>query len=370
MDNAARQTVGRDDARYFAQTGHSVGPEFARFFDHYGPTICGFPITDVVIENGVKTQYFENLALEERAPGDVRMKRLGEAALAAMHRAARETARAAVARPEVVDLADSLPRHGSRTYPQRTLSDIRYLVLHHSGASGAVGPRAIAEEHVTANDWPGIGYHFVVDTAGTIYRTQDMTVVSHHARQFNPVAVGVALLGDLSSDVPTAEQLAAASQLLASLLADLGLPLDAVRGHREIVRTPCPGETFQSVWRPRLMQAIAELLGEAVPAPESGAAKLGASSAAPAARSGDLGLAGAAAAARRSEVTGQDWAGPEELGPDGVSRAWGPPREPADAPPSHSSMSVRSRNATALVAEPRDQASDAEPDEDATHHRD
>jgi hypothetical protein len=264
MDNEPRQTSSATAPRFFAESGHTVGEPFVRFLEHFGLTVCGLPVTEVLIENGVKTQYFQNLALEELAPGQVRVKPLGEIVLAAKRRDARRMPREGLVRPDIVDVAASLPRHGSRTYPLRTLSDIRYIVIHHSGASSDVGVRAIAGEHVVANDWPGIGYHFVISADGTIFRTQDLTVVCHHARQFNPVSVGVALLGDLSSGQPTAEQLRSAADLVAGLLSDLGLPPDAVRGHREMVPTPCPGETFLSVWKPRLMQSVAEILGEPI----------------------------------------------------------------------------------------------------------
>jgi hypothetical protein len=49
--------------------------------------------------------------------------------------------------------------------------------------------------------------------------------------------------------------------LLAKLLYDLGLPMDAVRGHREMVPTPCPGETFLPVWKPRIVDATNRRLG-------------------------------------------------------------------------------------------------------------
>ncbi len=228
---------------------------FRSFFAHYGPTLCGRPLGEVVIEEGRRRQYFECLALEEHEPGRLRLVRLGEAWMAI-----RQGQRAVRAERShaIVDVSRSLRRDPAQHYNLRPLCDIRYLVLHHTGASAAFGPEAIATAHVEENGWPGIGYHFVIDLAGTIYRTQDLTVVSYHARQFNPASVGIALMGDLTSAQPTPGQLEATADLIAGLLFDLGLPLDAVRGHREMVPTPCPGDPFLRVWRPRLMTAIQE----------------------------------------------------------------------------------------------------------------
>ncbi len=241
-----------DDGRYFVETGHWVDGPFLSFYEHFGPTLCGLPVTDALIEGGVRTQYFECLALEEHEPGRIRVKSLGRQYLALV--ASNQTGETAP--PPVVDLRHDLRRDPTQHYPTRALSEIRYLVIHHTGVGSEVGPAEIAAQHVEGNGWPGIGYHYVVGAGGTVHQTQDLTVVSYHARQFNPVAIGIALVGDLSSALPTASQLDSTAHLVAGLLSQLGLPADAVRGHREMVPTPCPGESFLRVWKPSLMQAV------------------------------------------------------------------------------------------------------------------
>ncbi len=230
---------------------------FRAFYDHYGPGLCGEPL-DRVDEGGVPTQYFRNLALEELEPGVVRLKPLGEAWLARQD--VLVPAYADGDAPAHVDMVDRLPRDPAQAYPNRPLSDIRYLVIHHTGAPEDVNPHRIAREHVEQNGWPGIGYHYVIGTDGTRYRTQDLTAVSYHAAQFNPAAVGIALAGDWTQAVPPPAQLVAAAVLLAELCADLGLPFSAIRGHREMVPTGCPGELFLSAWKPRLVAIAAERL--------------------------------------------------------------------------------------------------------------
>jgi hypothetical protein len=233
----------------------SFQPEapFRAFYAHYGPAICGRPISGLIEEAGVPTQYFEHLALQERVPGQVSLKALGSVWLAE---------RGAVdlldegALPASVDLRDRLSKHPSAEYPLRRLADIRYLVIHHTGAGPEFGPERIAVEHVEANGWPGIGYHYVIDTAGMVCQTQDATVVSHHVAQFNLAAIGIALVGDLSQASPAADQLRATAGLLARLCQDLGLPPSAIRGHGEIVGSRCPGERFLSEWKPALLREV------------------------------------------------------------------------------------------------------------------
>jgi hypothetical protein len=223
---------------------------FLAFYEHYGPALCGLPITDARLEDGLRCQYFQCLALEEHEPGRVRLKRLGEAWLAQGEPAAPPPP------GPVAELGDSLARHPRQSYPRRALADIRYLVIHHTGAAAEVGPVEIAQEHVAVNDWPGIGYHFVVGADGAVSRTQDLTVVSYHARQFNPAAVGIALQGDFSQGPPPTAQLEATADVVAGLVADLGLPPDALRGHCEMVPTDCPGPHFLDGWKPLLERAV------------------------------------------------------------------------------------------------------------------
>lgn len=244
--------------RLVPETGYRLRGPFLSFYEHYGPLLCGLPVSEERLEDGLRCQYFQCLALEEHQPGRVRLKRLGEAWLAIGAPLAAAAAPAAVA----VDLTGKLVRHPQSTYPTRPLADIRYLVIHHTGAGPDIGPAQIAEEHVSGNGWPGIGYHVVVAPDGAVYRTQDLTVVSHHARQFNPVAVGIALMGNLAQAEPPPAQLLATADVVAGLLADLGLPLDALRGHGEMVPTDCPGERFLGGWKLALERATLARLAQ------------------------------------------------------------------------------------------------------------
>jgi hypothetical protein len=235
----------------------SVAAPFRQFYARYGPTLCGAPISDLEVEDGLPSQYFERVALEEHIPGHVRLKPLGEAWLRARSEGLPPPGLGAPAAADgLADIRGELPVHASRRYDTRPLAQIRYLVVHHTGTPAGVPPVEIAREHVDANGRPGIGYHYVIDRRGQTYRTQDLTTVSFHARQFNPVAVGIALEGDFAAEVPDADQLEALARLLADLRRDLGLPGSSIRGHRELVPTPCPGDLFLTLWKPRLERLV------------------------------------------------------------------------------------------------------------------
>ncbi len=240
--------------RYFPETGIRLSGPFLAFYEHYGPALCGPPVSPLLEEDGVPTQYFRNLVLQERLPGRITPRPLG--AEAHERRQAAPGGAESSQALNVVDLRGRLSRDPEQGYPRRPLADIRYLVLHHTGAPASVGPEAIAAEHVDRNGWPGIGYHYIVDVDGTVYHCQDLGFVSHHAAQFNPVSVGIALAGNLRAERPGRAQLQATSELLAELCRDLGLPPGALRGHGELVATECPGSRFLTEWKGDLLTLL------------------------------------------------------------------------------------------------------------------
>lgn len=61
----------------------------------------------------------------------------------------------------------SLPHHPTENYTRRALTDIAYVVLHHTEAPSLVTWQAVAAYHVKSNGWSGIGYHIGIrDHAG------------------------------------------------------------------------------------------------------------------------------------------------------------------------------------------------------------
>src|SRR5207247_276288 len=128
--------------------------------------------------------------------------------------------------------------------------------------------------------WGDIGYHLLVDEAGTVYEGRwsgtdpvpafagtpgpdgrPQLVTAGHAFTFNPGNVGIALLGDLTGQPPTAAARRSLTLVLAALCAVTGTDpagtvdyvnpvngntrtVDAISGHRDWNPTECPGNTF------------------------------------------------------------------------------------------------------------------------------
>jgi len=257
-------------SRYFPETGCTVAGVFLAFFTHYGVELCGYPLTDRVVENGVPTQYFQRLALEEAPLGQIRVKALGSEVLslrdgrgAASTSTAAPTSRLLTLPPfEMAHDTAQLPHHASLHYATRALHDIRHLIVHHSGVPVTVSPEVIAGYHVTDLNWPGIGYHFVIDGEGQIHQTNALTTVSYHARQYNASSVGIVLLGDFSVGVPSTAQLEATATLCAWLSQELGLSREAIKGHRELVAVTCPGDQWLqgAAWKGDLVRRVDRLI--------------------------------------------------------------------------------------------------------------
>ncbi len=149
-------------------------------------------------------------------------------------------------------------RPAARMTPMGTVSRI---TIHHT-AMAARNPsrtvsvstlRAIQRNHQQSRGWSDIGYHYLIDTAGRVWQGRDARWQGAHAG--NPAKnrgnLGVCLLGNFvrgrQGQSPTAPQVAALEALIESLLAQHRLGLDALKTHRELKVTSCPGPRLQAV---------------------------------------------------------------------------------------------------------------------------
>lgn len=276
---ATVEPLSPSDGLYFAEAKCTVSGAFLDYYRELGPETCGYPITNAVTQKGVRTQYFQNIAMEEHAPNQIRLKPVGSEAHAAQAKIAElegrikalevETARLqgilthltsgeGDTLAQIPDITDSLPKHEDKTYTSRVLEDIRNFIIHHTAVSPDVGPEAIARYHVKRRDWPGIGYHFVVMADGTTHQTNRLETVSYHARQANPTSIGIAFAGNFMGTEPTATQLESGGRLLSYLMQKLNLTSDSIKGHKDFVPTACPGNQWDTgtTWHDHLLGEV------------------------------------------------------------------------------------------------------------------
>jgi len=147
----------------------------------------------------------------------------------------------------IVDRIGKLPGGPAAPYPNRNLALIRRIVIHHTVTPGDISPEKVAQAMI-ARGLPGITYHFLIWADGAIFATQALDVLTSQtgAEEANREAVGVALAGNFTTDVPPDAQMASAAQLVARLLDQFGLTTESVVGRRELDSTASPGDQWLS----------------------------------------------------------------------------------------------------------------------------
>lgn len=142
----------------------------------------------------------------------------------------------------IIDVRNQLVQHPNKTYNKRSLDSIKYIAIHHSATKGGNGD-SFARYHVNNNNWPGIGYHYVILADGKIEWTNDLTTVSYHVGEHNSQAIGICLVGDFTASQLPLAQKEALKELCQYLLEKLNLTITDVKGHNEFSssKTKCPG---------------------------------------------------------------------------------------------------------------------------------
>ncbi len=117
---------------------------------------------------------------------------------------------------KIINLIDQLPVHSEKRYKTREVGEIKTVAIHHSLTKDIPGSGdifAFARYHVNDLGWPGIGYTYVIDTDGTIYKCNNTATVSYHVGKHNRSSLGICLVGDFRSKSPSIEQLEALYEL-------------------------------------------------------------------------------------------------------------------------------------------------------------
>ncbi|MDQ0257008.1 N-acetyl-anhydromuramyl-L-alanine amidase AmpD [Evansella vedderi] len=140
--------------------------------------------------------------------------------------------------PNLVDVRNQLTTHPNRSYGRHRLEQISYITVHHSATTSG-NAQSFANYHVNFNNWPGIGYHFVILRDGAIQWTNDLQTTSFHTGGRNTGNIGICLVG---SGQFTDEQLERLVTLIVHLRMDLSVPVRRVLGHNEHPdqTTACP----------------------------------------------------------------------------------------------------------------------------------
>ena len=152
-----------------------------------------------------------------------------------------------MSKPKIINLTKSLPKHPTRKYKTRNLSNIKGIVVHCTDNDWTVEElvqRDITSgknNPVSSKGCPECTYHGFVDKDGTIYQTVDYNKVSWHAAGYNSKTVGVVIryMATGNENPPPTVQLNSLYKLLAELALSFHIKPDSLhlRGHRELQGT-------------------------------------------------------------------------------------------------------------------------------------
>jgi N-acetylmuramoyl-L-alanine amidase len=162
-----------------------------------------------------------------------------------------------------------------------------HIVIHHQAGSAnppyASTVRAIWDFHVNGNGWSDIGYNWLIAPDGTIYKGRswlngDQNVRGAHTCACNSNKLGICLLGDLTTKLPTTAQYESLKNFIVWKACELDILPDTsstvvssrsgtcideyvhhIAGHRDNCGagyTSCPGDKFY----PTLQTLIGEVI--------------------------------------------------------------------------------------------------------------
>ncbi|XP_038059250.1 peptidoglycan-recognition protein SC2-like [Patiria miniata] len=127
-----------------------------------------------------------------------------------------------------------------------------YTVVHHTATGSCSTTQTCSANmvtfqryHMDTNDWDDIGYNFVIGGDGKVYVGRGWGTVGAHAPGYNFNSVGIAIIGNYGSSLPSSGVLCALRQLMECGVELGNLPSSyKMKAHRDVRTTECPGDAL------------------------------------------------------------------------------------------------------------------------------
>ena len=132
-------------------------------------------------------------------------------------------------------------------FPLQSRIKTTMIIFHHIGGTNQDVSAAQVHQWHLDKGWAGIGYHYVIRKNGRIERGRPLDAIGAHCYGYNPCSVGINLVGDFDTDIPTEAQMASAKLLTAFLCNYYRLNPTVnkvIWGHRDLNSTECPGNNL------------------------------------------------------------------------------------------------------------------------------
>jgi len=125
-------------------------------------------------------------------------------------------------------------------FPERSRRDTLLVVVHHTALDARLGPRELQWVHMHRRGFADLGYHFVIDTGGSVYEGRRLRYQGAHVAGQNDRSVGVVLAGSFGESAPSSAAMASLGAML-QWLCSTRHPAVVVTHADLNVDTRCPG---------------------------------------------------------------------------------------------------------------------------------
>jgi hypothetical protein len=144
--------------------------------------------------------------------------------------------------------------------PQFTpLAKVTEIIVHHSdSARDTTTFEEIRQWHLEKG-WIDIGYHGVILSDGSFHVGRPDNVMGAQALNHNFDSLGFCVTGNFEVETPTEAQIHTLIQVLAAKCKAHNVPAKAIKGHRDVDDTSCPGKNLYAML-PHIREEVAKYL--------------------------------------------------------------------------------------------------------------
>lgn len=207
-------------------------------FDLYLPTLVGNP---------------ENVTLHWFYPGN------DTVALSLEREAVTNESSCACPEPIIAERSEWCPQNNCPSFVFSDNNEPTHLIVHHNAGTNQASNwsavvRSIYNQHVDVNGWSDIGYHYLIDPNGVVYRGRTDTQIGAHFCSTNSFTLGICVMGNFDLIEPAEPALSTLLDLVSakscekmiapnaqSLHPPSGILLNHISGHQDGCATACPG---------------------------------------------------------------------------------------------------------------------------------
>ena len=133
----------------------------------------------------------------------------------------------------------------------RLMGEVTRITLHHTGEHPGLAElpdveviRRIERYHRNERHWAAIGYHFIVGRDAKIYEGRPARFQGAHVLSENPNNLGISVIGDFQTKLPTQRQLSALWAFLDDERDKYRVGKSRTYGHRDLNKSICPGDAL------------------------------------------------------------------------------------------------------------------------------